>query len=762
MAAEKGGPQMLQLLFKSGKFAIPLGVALVAFTLSTVLFRFPIIGNLELRSLDLLFLLRGRTAPPPEIVIVAVDEPSFTEMKLQWPWPRGVHAELVNKLTAAGAAVIGFDVLFAEPSAKGMEAQDQALEAAIRNGKNVVLASELAVVNDPAFKYTTRVLPYQAFEKGAAAIGLAQIKTDLDVSVRRTQLVADDSPTLAFQILRVYLQKMNNPELSKRLPSPREATRDVLIGYVGPPRSIKTVSYYQALDLEQSLPKDFFKDKIVLVGRSSKVTLEVQRSAADSYTTPFSLAIGEEAAQMAGVEIHANIVASVLGVRSIKILGEGTQTLLFLAIAIGAGFALMRFRPLIGAGITGGAMGGYVLLTIALFVMTRLSIPTVVPMFELALVSVGTIVIHYTTTERERQLVRDKFSQMVAPSILKEVMAMPEGIGLQGRRVESSTVFFSDLAGFTTFTESQPAEEVFKIVNEYLQAFTDTVFANDGTLDKYVGDAVMAVWGAPKEDKDHALKACRTALACQQKMAELRKDWARRGYPGLSARIGINSGPLVAGQVGASKRFFQYTVIGDTVNAAARLEGSNKLFGTGIMIGETTYQFVKTAMVCRELDTLHVKGKDQPLTVYEVMAPGGGGEQPPDLIKLLEAYNHGLDLSKQGQAKKAAEAFRDALKIRPEDGPSATYLKRCEEQLGGKKAAPAKAEAAPRAAAKAKAVLAARKAPARAAARRVNGRGASASNGRAAARPKASASPPRPRMPAKPANGRPPAKRRPA
>jgi adenylate cyclase len=756
MAEDKGASTRLQLLIKSGKFLIPLFVALGAFVISTVVAGFPTIGNLELKSLDLLFLLRGRTAPPPELVIVAVDEPSFTEMQLQWPWPRSVHGELVRKLHEAGAAVIGFDVLFSEPSAPQ---EDRALEAAMRKAKNVVLASELAVVNDPAFKYTTRVLPHQPFEKAAAAVGLAQIKTDMDVSVRRAQLIADDSPTLAYQVLRIYLQKANNPELSKRLPSPREATREVLIGYVGPPRSIKTVSYYQALDLENSLPKDFFKDRIVMVGRSSKVTLDVQRAIADSYTTPFSLAIGEEASQMAGVEIHANIVASVLGRRSISLLSDGTQKLLFLAIAVGAAFGLVHLRPLVGAAATGVVMAGYGLLTIALFVVSRVSLPTTVPMFELALVSVGTILIHYTTTERERQLVRDKFSQMVAPSVLKEVMAMPEGIGLQGRRVESATVFFSDLAGFTTFTESQPAEEVFRIVNEYLHAFTEQVFANDGTLDKYVGDAVMAVWGAPKEDKDHALKACRTALACQQRMVELRAGWARRGYPGLSARIGINSGPLVAGQVGSSKRFFQYSVIGDTVNAAARLEGSNKLFGTGIMIGETTYQLVKSAMVCRELDTLHVKGKEEALTVYEVLAPGGGGEQPPELVKLLEAYSRGLELYKRGVWKKAAEAFAEALQVRPEDGPSTVYLKRCQERLVAKKPAAAKA---PRAAAKPKAARPPAKAPARAAAARGDGRAKPVSNGRGTARPRAASVSPRPRTVTKPPNGRPPAKRRPA
>jgi len=240
-------------------------------------------------------------------------------------------------------------------------------------------------------------------------------------------------------------------------------------------------------------------------------------------------------------------------------------------------------------------------------------------------------------------------------------------------------VLFSDIAGFTTFSEKLPPEELVLVLNEYLSAMTEIVFKNDGTLDKYEGDAVMAFWGAPVELDNNALHACNAALEMQEKLVEIREKWRAEGKPNVQVRIGLNTGEMVVGNMGGIGKF-DYTVIGDSVNLGSRLEGANKQYGTYIMASERTQELVKDYFVFRELDLLVVKGKTMPIKVFELL--GRKDDSVPAIkISAVEQYLGGLELYRRKQFAEAIKKFNEALVIDPTDSPSSLYIERSQVYL---------------------------------------------------------------------------------
>ncbi len=239
------------------------------------------------------------------------------------------------------------------------------------------------------------------------------------------------------------------------------------------------------------------------------------------------------------------------------------------------------------------------------------------------------------------------------------------------------TILYVDIAGFTTISEQMSPEKLVTLLNEYLTEMTNIVISNQGMLDKYEGDAIMAVFGAPVEMPEHAELACRSALQMQTRLEKLRLQWEKEGKPALHCRIGINSGDMVVGNMGSHNRF-DYTVLGDSVNLASRLEGANKLYDTKIMIGEETYNLVKDKFVSRPLDLLRVKGKNKPVKVYELIAENNNS-LPQEFLEMLKEYNEGFENYLKCNWEWAANHFRQVLQIQKQDGPSRLYLLRCQE-----------------------------------------------------------------------------------
>ena len=412
-------------------------VAAVAFGMTLLLSNLSFFSFLELKGLDLLFTLRGALSPPDSIVIVAIDEPSMAEIKQQWPWPRSLHAQLIRQLHQAGAAVIGFDILFAEPSEP---AEDQALALALREAGNGVLSSALSVVNDPLFRHTIRIDPISALRE-TAWVGGAFVSIDPDGVVRRARLLAPDLPSFALQVVRRYLEQSDvetAAALESRHFSQKELLQELLIDYRGPPKTIQTVSYYQALDPQHLLPPGIFAGKIVLVGRMLEAIPEPQRLSGDTFLTPFSWMSGNPAA---GVEIQATLVDNLLTGRFVTEPTPLERWLGLLALALVASLLATRLKPL--AALIATAVLATLCLTIAwaAFAAASFWLPLLPAIMTLVLVYGGHLLLRALSAERDRRRLLEAINRDLEAKIAErtqELAAANQALGQRHRQLETA------------------------------------------------------------------------------------------------------------------------------------------------------------------------------------------------------------------------------------------------------------------------------------------------------------------------------------
>jgi adenylate cyclase len=381
------------------------------------------------------------------------------------------------------------------------------------------------------------------------------------------------------------------------------------------------------------------------------------------------------------VEIHANVIDGILH-QSFLIRGA-KQTLADVLLILCFGFPLgiwmalvtprwmwfgaFLFVPLVGADYWSFLHGWWLNFTVPALTLTS----------NVLLVSLYRSLFE----EKEKRRVRSAFGQYLSPEVIRRLLVNPRLV--EPKKTEI-TVMFSDIRGFTTISEKLDAQDLALFLNQYLSDMTSLVFDHQGTLDKYIGDAVMAFWGAPFEELGHAAKACNTAVKMMERVRELQKGWEAEGKPHLDIGIGVNTGMASVGNMGSALRY-GYTALGDTVNLSSRLEGLNKDYGTHILVNETTYAAVKNdGLVFRELDLIRVKGKLQPVTIYELI--GRMGEHsvygtPEETSSRLELFRQARALYRQRQWQAAQNAFQAILDRWPDDGPSRAYWKRCQEYL---------------------------------------------------------------------------------
>jgi adenylate cyclase len=284
-------------------------------------------------------------------------------------------------------------------------------------------------------------------------------------------------------------------------------------------------------------------------------------------------------------------------------------------------------------------------------------------------------VYHYMTEERERKKIKGAFRHYVAPIVIEEMLKEPDRLKLGGEE-KVLTVLFSDLAGFTGYSERFSPHEMINMLSEYFEKMTEEIFTYQGTLKEYVGDELMAIFGAPLEQADHAQRACSAALAMRDRLRALRSEWATMGRPPLRARTGVNSGPMLVGNLGSRYRF-AYGALGDQVNLGSRLEGLNKIYGTEILIGENTARLVENSFLMREVDQVRVKGRKQPVRIYELLG-NSGDSLPREMEESLNYFIAGLEAYRQQVWPEALDLFKRSLAILPEDGPSRIMAERCQ------------------------------------------------------------------------------------
>jgi len=273
----------------------------------------------------------------------------------------------------------------------------------------------------------------------------------------------------------------------------------------------------------------------------------------------------------------------------------------------------------------------------------------------------------------EKRKVRRAFKGYISPGRIKEIMESPESLRLSGEEKEL-TVLFSSIRGFTTIAENLSPTALVDLLNGYLTEMTDVIFRYEGILDKYIGDAIMAFWGAPRPQDDHAVRACRAALEMQQALTKLQNSWEKEGRPRIEMGVGINTGTMYVGNVGSNRRF-NFTVMGANVNLAARLEKTSAAFGAHLLMGENTFEAVRKEMLARELDIVRVKGRVQPVRLFELLGTVADADQHGDRI---DRFGRGLQAYREQKWAAALEVFEGLASDYPQDGPTRVFIKRCQ------------------------------------------------------------------------------------
>jgi adenylate cyclase len=555
--------------------------------------------RVESASLDARFNLRGSLPPPTDIAIVAIDEDSIKALG-RWPWPRSLHADLLNYLTKAGARSVLFDVLFTEPDT-GNSRADRSFGKAIAAAGNVTL--------DSFFQHTTQegvlvdlLLPIPQI-LGVSRTGFANYTPETDGFFRKARLFTDHEgkffPSLPLAGLSVFLGKPPQDILTG-CGIHTDEFNEIYINFFG---TYKTFPYYSFCDaVNGKVPDEAFKGKIVLVGGTATALFDFK---ATTYSSIFP-----------GVEMHANVIANLLRNNYLRPWSAWFTFLLILCLAFIPWAAMARFSPLKAGGVVLACFAAYFGVVYFLFVKQFVYAEFVAPAASLSFSYVGILFYRFMTEEKEKRWIKSTFSHYLSAHVMESILSDPGRLRLGGQR-ETLTVLFSDIRGFTTISEALKPEEVVELLNEYLSKMVEIVFKYDGTLDKFIGDAVMAFWGAPVAQKDHAKKAVLCAIEMIEELKKLQEKWRAEGKKIIEIGIGVNTGDMVVGNMG-SKVKMEYTVIGDNVNLGSRLEGLNKEFKTHIIISDSTYQIVKDFIEVHPLGSVRVKGKEKPVEIYEV------------------------------------------------------------------------------------------------------------------------------------------------
>jgi adenylate cyclase len=632
---------------RGGRVRAALLLALVPGLIGAALARFPPTEGLERAGLNLLFQARGPLPPPVGICVVALDTPSYDAFSVdrKAPWPRGLHAELIRTLAKEGAKAIAFDVLFVDP---GDPEQDEALRSAMADTGIVAIGATIELVEDALFRQAKLIEPYEPFAQAAARVAEVNLPSDPDGHLRRAWLSPDGRPGLALAAYEIATGDRSHEHDGSRY-----------LDYYGPARvGVKTVSIYQALEPEKYLAPDFFRNRIVFVGLAE--TAATGQAAKDAFLTPFTGANGETTY---GVEIHATLAANLLDGREIDLLSPALESLLLLLLPVIPLLAFTYLRPL------GGGVALILLLTLPWVVgyaafLRGLWVPVVIPSaIQLPLAYTVSLIWYYLTTVRERERVKRAFSLYLSPDAARQVAENPSALALGGEEIVA-TAMFTDIAGFTSVAESMTAKDAAAMLNQYFSEATGHVFDSGGTLVKYIGDAVFAIWNAPMRVPDHAARACRAAQA----LARMAPD------SGLKTRIGVHTGPMLVGNLGSAQRF-DYTAIGDAVNLASRIEGLNKLLGTRAIISGETLAAAGGGVLTRRLGRVRVVGRTEPVALHELIVSA-------ESEKIRESFEAALADFERGDLERARAGFRGVLAARPDDGPSAFYLKECERLQG--------------------------------------------------------------------------------
>jgi adenylate cyclase len=640
------------------------------------------------------------------VVIIAIDDGSlefFGENGISWPWPRSYYAYVVDYFTAAGARAVLFDMQFYEPDIDREETYaeetDGAFAEAIMNSGNVILGVQLSVDSlnrevdisrfsvpvqnrekNKAMAYNGLIAPLDSFLQEVRSIGIINVEPDRDGVIRRIPLLhpltENNLPQMAFS--GWYNTRAFPAEVSfkgkkakvKGINIPLDERGNFLINWYGTVNGESPFTYYPFKAVVSSassyfygteplIPPANFTDKYIIIGATAAGLLDLK-------TNPYTKILP-------GMEIWATALSNFINQDFIHPVPEIVNFFSTLIIIFLVFYLITHFNARIS---------NILLLLLLLLIFAedfllwryfRAPINLTLNFLGFVISYLLMITVSYLLEGKSKREIRKIFTRYLHPDVIKNLEENPDQVHLGGEEI-NATVLYTDIYNFTTISETKTPKELVGELNDYFSKLTGIVLDHSGLLDKYTGDGIMALFGAPISRKDHALLACEAAYAHKQIRTELQKknQLSDADQLHIKTRTGINSGLLVAGNIGSDKRM-DYTAIGDTVNLASRLEGVNKVYQTNIIISEHTYNEVKDIFLCRELDSLRVKGKKEPTRIYELIDKHEN-QQKPDWIG---SYESALQLYRQGEWKEAAEEFGKLAEEPVRDSAAKVMLDRC-------------------------------------------------------------------------------------
>jgi adenylate cyclase len=697
----------------------------------------PFLDLMELKTLDLRFRSRGTSSPASQVVLAVIDEKSVNK-EGKWVWPRSKMAKLISKLSAAGARVTALDIGFLEEDDQrvvsaisliqkdigkfelkntGLQTflqelklrsdEDRLLAGAIESSNaNVVLGyffhmggTDLSHVDQKtllahqdniqsgSYKFVryaspeaqqtpliTATLPQSNIAQIANATpwaGYFNMFPDPDGVVRWIPAVIKFRDTLYAPLSMMAVSAYLDEPLSVKVADfgvesidigtrsvPTDELGRVLINYHGPEKTFPHISITDILNDE--VPREMLADKIVLIGATAVGIYDLR-------VTPFG-------SVFPGLEIHANVISSVLQNRFI--IHPAWGALLDIIAIITAGFLLgfvLARTGVIAGGATAFILGtAFTLFCQYMFSSQGMVLNLVYPVTVLIITYTAITAYKYLSESHQKKFIKDAFSSYLAPTVVKQLIDSPETLGLGGEE-RTITAFFSDVQGFTSISEKLNPQELVELLNEFLTEMTDVILAHEGTVDKFEGDAIIAFFGAPNHLENQAEVACMACIDMQMRLKKMRARLREQGRPELHMRIGLCTGPAVVGNMGSKSRM-DYTMMGDTVNIAARLEGVNKVYDIYTLISDSTRHAAGDSIVTREIDSITVVGKAIPITVYQILGYQGSIDQ--SLMEAGDQYTKGLYAYRNQEWNRAIIHFNSALDILPGDGPSRTMLAR--------------------------------------------------------------------------------------
>ena len=699
---------MIKRLSASKKLFRGLLVSLIGILLTIALWSMGWLDTWEAKSWDrwASFLAKpGKATDDIRVILLDQNSLDWAEetMGLSWPWPREIYGAIISYCKRGGVKALAFDVLFTEYSSYGVT-DDEALGTAIADfahfagavslGKTsgsetrwpgelylpkfeiIELDEWLAQSTTEGIVFPRATIPISNVVQNSAVLCNVQLNPDPDGIYRQIKpFTLFDNHVFPSLGLGTYLAETPDVSLSIKpgrltvgdISIPIDKHGNTVLRYRGPSGTHKALSAAEVLRAEIKIlegeeptehDKTILKDKYVFFGFSAAALYDLRSAPVDGVYP--------------GVEIQATTLDNFLSGDFIRKFPIWLTIILVIVLALSCAVLASFFNSptkIVGIGIV--FLSTPVLLSLGFYVQ-GFWLPFAVQETVTATTLILSLVINYATEGRQKRFIKDAFKHYLSPEVIEQLIQHPEHLKLGGER-RILSIFFSDLQGFTSISERLEPEELTAVLNEYLSAMSDIIQEEHGTIDKYEGDAIIAFWNAPLNIPDHAIRVVRTALRCQAKLAEMRPAFKKRIGKDMLMRIGVNTGPAVVGNMGSRARF-DYTMFGDTVNLAARLEGANKQFGTYTMISQFTVDLLSDSFAMRELARVAVVGRREPVTVYEPMFQ----EEYEARKELLETFAKGLGLFYRGSFTHAREVFSSIEEVDP---AAAAYAQKCRSYI---------------------------------------------------------------------------------